>query len=200
MCVICYKTWDLRMDSLVTCPNAMEIPSEMTELIFLYAQSANIIKIPATLTKLRHVDISGSGICCIPPELINLEYLDCKGSRVCDLPTTLTKLSILHCDRIAKIPSELINLAHSTLSLWNISGIHGIKYFYNDSSKFYHGYLRSGNLLISNIVAHNIVALIKFQRIFRLRQKMRTLWKIAEYYTARKYAPNNALRYISLDL
>ena len=199
MCVICSKTWNSQMDELVTCVDASEIPPELIELIFLDCQSTKVKSIPDTLTKLRHVDISDTGICEIPATLTNLEYLNCMYSNVCKLPTTLIKLSILHCDRISEIPPELINLANTNMSFWNISGIHGITYFRNESKQFYHGYLRSGSLLIRNNVAHKAIELIKLQRRFRFRRKMRTLWKIAEYYTARKYAPENVFLYISLD-
>lgn len=41
-------------------------------------------------------------------------------------------------------------------------------------------------------------AAVKIQRRFRLRNQMRVLWRIAEYYMKRKYAPENILKYIEL--
>lgn len=40
---------------------------------------------------------------------------------------------------------------------------------------------------------------IKIQRYWRLRKKIPTLWKIAEYYTSKKYSPNNILKYVNLN-
>ena len=43
---------------------------------------------------------------------------------------------------------------------------------------------------------HEVKKIIKLQRYIKLYLKLQTLWKIAEYYTKKKYAPENALKYI----
>lgn len=40
---------------------------------------------------------------------------------------------------------------------------------------------------------------LKIQRYWRLYKKFPTLWKISEYYTSKKYSPNNILKYIDLN-
>lgn len=39
----------------------------------------------------------------------------------------------------------------------------------------------------------------KIKRWYKNLKRLPVLWKIAEYYTARKYHPDNALKYIKLD-
>lgn len=44
--------------------------------------------------------------------------------------------------------------------------------------------------------------IIKIQRLYRLykwNKNKKTLWCIAEYYTVKKYSPNNILNYIELN-
>jgi hypothetical protein len=44
--------------------------------------------------------------------------------------------------------------------------------------------------------------IIKIQRLYRLykwNKHKKSLWEIAEYYTAKKYSPSNILNYIELD-
>lgn len=41
--------------------------------------------------------------------------------------------------------------------------------------------------------------IVKIQRLFRWVKKLPILWKIAEYYSAKKYKPENILKYIKLD-
>lgn len=47
--------------------------------------------------------------------------------------------------------------------------------------------------------SYYVDAAIKIQRYIKLRQKIPVLWKILEYYTAKKYAPCNILKYINLE-
>ncbi len=49
------------------------------------------------------------------------------------------------------------------------------------------------------IYVNKIDQIIKIQRLFRWNKKLPVLWKIAEYYTAKKYAPDYALKYINLE-
>lgn len=41
--------------------------------------------------------------------------------------------------------------------------------------------------------------LIKLQRFIKLYIRLPILWRIAEYYTKKKYAPENILKYINLE-
>lgn len=41
---------------------------------------------------------------------------------------------------------------------------------------------------------------IKFLKLYKKYKFKLTLWKIAEYYTKKKYSPENILKYINLDL
>ena len=39
----------------------------------------------------------------------------------------------------------------------------------------------------------------KIQNWYRFWKRQRVLWRIADYYTARKYAPENILKYLDLN-
>ena len=55
-------------------------------------------------------------------------------------------------------------------------------------------------IYIRNLIYINkINEIIKIQRLFRWNKKLPVLWKIAEYYTAKKYSPENALKYAYLN-
>jgi hypothetical protein len=40
---------------------------------------------------------------------------------------------------------------------------------------------------------------IKFVNLYKKYKWLNTLWKIAEYYTAKKYSPKNIFKYIDLE-
>ena len=42
-------------------------------------------------------------------------------------------------------------------------------------------------------------ALVKFLKFWRFKHKLKKLWKIAEYYMAKKYHPDNILKYAKLE-
>ncbi len=57
---------------------------------------------------------------------------------------------------------------------------------YDKSYQDYHQYKHS-----------NIIK--KYIRHYIFKKKLHILWQIADYYTAKKYHPNNILKYIILD-
>jgi hypothetical protein len=47
---------------------------------------------------------------------------------------------------------------------------------------------------------YDLNKIIILQKYFKLKNKtLPILWKIAEYYTAKKYSPENIFKYINLD-
>lgn len=51
----------------------------------------------------------------------------------------------------------------------------------------------------SKITKLKVKKIIKLQRFIKLYIRLPTLWKIAEYYTKKKYSPENILKYINLE-
>jgi hypothetical protein len=44
-----------------------------------------------------------------------------------------------------------------------------------------------------------IKKIISLQKYWKLYKNLPTLWEIAEYYTKKKYSPENILKYIELE-
>ena len=61
---------------------------------------------------------------------------------------------------------------------------------------------KHGNISVfhSNCICYrNINKINRIQNWYRFWKRQPVLWRIADYYTARKYAPENILKYVSLD-
>lgn len=121
--------------------------------------------------------------CCnkiqeIPKELVNLIYLNCfKCTNLLYIPKELINLKKLEIRRtkVKRIPKELMNLRHVKFGpacFWDVSWL-------------------KDNFPINKI--------IPLQRYWKLYRKLPTLWKIAEYYTKKRYSPENILKYIELE-
>jgi hypothetical protein len=70
----------------------------------------------------------------------------------------------------------------------------GPEYFYAKGK--FAGFVSFGYIQVEYKLVN---AFTKLKRLIHWKAKLPTLWKIAEYYTARKYSPENVLLYISLD-
>jgi Leucine-rich repeat (LRR) protein len=169
--------------------NVHDLPCGMTDLECLECSDTHISELPKDLTSLYILNAANTFISEIPRELTNLYKVDISDTLVTEIPKELTGLDSLTCfnTKVTKIPSE-IYLGEL------ISDIKIIEYPYEII-----GYKKYGNILINNTVDFKESSFTKLQRFFRFKKKLPTLWKIAEYYTARKYSPENILLYISLD-
>lgn len=65
--------------------------------------------------------------------------------------------------------------------------------------KSYEFELKVGDTINLGVCPYYNDAAIKIQKKWRLIKKFPTLWKIAEYYTAKKYAPENIIDKIDLS-
>jgi Leucine-rich repeat (LRR) protein len=169
--------------------NICELPHGLTNLEWLVCNNTYLSRLPEDLTSLYILDIASTDVLSIPKELTNLYTIDISNTLVTDIPKELVGLHSLTCfnTRIMKIPVE-IKLGEI------ISNVKIIEYPHKVI-----GYKNHGNIIINNSVEVRETSFSKFQQWIRLRRRMPTLWKIAEYYSARKYSPDKVLSYISLD-
>ena len=198
MCIICENNYtiDLEYLNISNCKTVCEIPN--------------------TLTNLKHINCEYTNINYIPKEFINLLILNCRHSDIVDLPNTLTKLEDLNCNNtaITIIPPELINIKKLYICHTNIDNIPGELIKLN---KLFFLYTRVTNISKKLInltdlcvgARRNIAIIVrqkriktgflKFIKLYKRYKLFIQLWKIAEYYTAKKYHPNNIHKYITLD-
>ena len=176
---------------------------------------ANDTYIPETLVNLKHLDCDGTQVKIIPKNLINLQILICTNTQIKKIPNTLINLIELYCynTKIKNIPNTLVNLQYLCCyrtqiklipnTLVNLQELYcnkltlsnkliSLKYIYQlNNINNYWNYINKSD-------KHRL-AFIKLQKIFRLRKLFKILWKIAEYYTAKKYSPENVMKFINLD-
>ncbi len=142
----------------------------LTELNCNDCQS--IKKIPSILVNLTKINCDNTKIKKIPKELVNLYYIDCRKTKIKEIPKELVNLGRLDCDRTAPPPPfNFIYYIHNVVI--------------QDKSWFKTKY--------------EIKKIIKLQKYIKLYLKLPTLWRIAEYYTKKKYSPENILKYINLE-
>ncbi len=223
MCIICTKDYNINMTELncFGCKYVKYIPKELINLKSLFISFTNIkfipyqfinltyidcyqsaiISLPHTLINLKKIDCSRTNIKFIPKEFINLEIIICHNTYITFLPKQFTKLIQLDCHRtfISEIPKEFIYLASINILFTNIKYIPKELILLNFVLKPTDCYWDKS----WNFNTRNIRKIMKLQKHFKnnyyLTYKMPTLWKIAEYYTSKKYAPENILNYINLD-
>jgi Leucine-rich repeat (LRR) protein len=205
----------------MSCPNVQYIPLEFKNLkTLLGLNNTNITIIPKQLTKLIEIDCSKTRIQLIPRTLTNLTYLDCSSTLVGHISSNLTNLNYLNCSNtlVTKIPKTLINLKEIECEHSKIIKIPKslIKLEYLDCSNtpinyipktlINLTYLDCSNTLISKLEKSIIKRQKKIKKgflgviiLYKRYKLFKILWKIAEYYTAIKYAPSKILNYIELD-
>jgi hypothetical protein len=132
----------------------------------------------------------------VPKELTNLEYLYCSNTSVSIIPKELAKLKSLYISHtyVTSIPEELICLNKLYFIFTNVKDI---------PKKL----INLTNLCVGT--EHNIAIIvrqkkikngfIKYVKLWKIYKLFKTLWQIAEYYTKKKYHPNNIHKYINLD-
>lgn len=63
--------------------------------------------------------------------------------------------------------------------------------------------IQNNNIIFDNMKNYKIIKIIKGFRklvnLYRFNKKKEKLWEIAEYYTIKKYSPDNILKYIELS-
>lgn len=172
------------------CPNSniLFIPKELINLKILSCRYTNISYIPKELIKLESLYCGFTNISYIPKELINLKSLSCENTHISSIPKELINLNWLYCanTEIYNIPFELYNLQNIVFTVDEIIG----------------NIIIPNHILIRININKNNKIRNKLKKIiykFRRIKQFKILWKIAEYYTAKKYSPNNILKYIKLD-
>ncbi len=156
-----------------------EIPDTLVNLKFLHLShfTRKQITIPKTLINLEELTIYDEEINEIPNELINLKKLTIRSKYINKIPDTLIKLEELYVKEklIKEIPKTLINLRK-------------LEFINNKEDEK----IINRNRKIKN----TLVKFIKWCKNYIILKK---LWKIADYYTSKKYHPNNILQYVNLD-
>ncbi len=138
--------------------------------------------------------------CCeqvtiIPKEFYNAKVLFCVNSKLTEIPKELIKLEILYCSYtyIKEIPKELINLKTLYCNHTEIKEIPkeliNLRCFGNTNINSEFIVLRQKKIR---------KGLYKFITLYKKYKLFKILWKIAEYYIKKKYAPENILKYIQL--
>lgn len=195
------------------------IPHELTSLTDLECWFTDLLHLPDTLINLKYLDCDYSSIVHIPDTYIKLEHLNCFHTPLTTISKNFVKLEELNISStyIKKIPSDLITLNNLTMqdtlvtelpntliNLQYLSINQHMHISYNICSilaKLPDSMMHMSTEMIDyvNRNARIDIGLSKLSRAFRLRQREPVLWKIAEYYIKRKYAPENILRYIELE-
>ncbi len=183
MCIICTRNYDISLTYLncYKCKDIKEIPKELVNLNGLDCCNTQIIAIPKELINLTYLCVHNTQIKEIPKELTNLTYLFCDGTLIKEIPKEFINLKYFHCihTQITEIPKELVKL-----KFVNYIGI-----IYWDRSWFK--------------TKDEIKKIIKLQKFWKKNGKfiikLPTLWRIAEYYTKKKYSPKNILKYVDLE-
>ena len=171
-----------------------DIPNTFINLEYLDCSYTAINYIPKTLRKLEYLDCSYTAVDDIPNTLINLEYLDCSYTEITFIPDTLVLLEYLNCSEnieLNKLPDTLINLI--TLNC-NSTDIIDIPKTLINLTEIYSDKLDTNMIINRQKKIKN--GFLKFIKLYKLYRISDTLWKIAEYYIARKYSPNNIIHYI----
>ena len=138
----------------------------------------NIKEIPKKLVKLKDLNCNRcENIKEIPKELVNLKKLSCSNTQVKEISKELVNLKYLDCEhtQVKNIPKELVKI--ETI-------------YHNDNCIQDKSWYKTSN---------ETKKIIKLQRCIKLYLKLPTLWRIAEYYTQKKYSPENIMKYIDLE-
>jgi len=167
MCIICDGDYDINMIELecCSCQDITEIPN-LPNLKILDCSHTNITEIPnlPNLEKLYCYKIEIKEI----PNLPNLEILWCYNTNITEIPN-LPNLEKLYCHNtnITEIP----NLPNLEMLYWD--------------------YKKCNNKQEVKELCSKFIIKRKVLNLYRFKKKLPTLWKIAEYYTAIKYHPDN---------
>ena len=172
-----------------------ELPFTLINLKYLDCSYTNLLELPYVFQNLENLLCNNTDIERIPDTFENLEYLHCSETDIEEIPNTLIKLKILDCNNtlIHSIPETLIN----------------IRFLYCTNTNIYNIPHQLINLieLESNILDCESIILrqkkikngfIKFIKLYKYYKIEHILWNIAEYYSAKKYSPNNILNYNNL--
>jgi hypothetical protein len=202
MCIICSRKSTVKTTEILACHKVSSIPKKIINLKKLTCSSARLIQISKGFTQLTHLTINRNMIREIPKELVNLECLKCGDNPIEKLPNTLTKLTYLSCYNtgIREIPKELISLVKIRVDnlkitipreLINLKEVTNC-FVTHDGDNF----TWDQSWLKTDV---EIKKIIKLQRFIKLYIKLPILWNISEYYTKKKYSPENILKYINLE-
>ena len=213
MCIVCTGEYDISLTQLLchNCQQITEIPKELINLNYIECGYTKISKIPKEFENLTYLYCENSKITEIPKELNKIAYLRCKNTKINNIPFTLIHLQYieLYNTKITEIPKELVNLNYINCCKTKIKTIpkelvnltrlicdktEAAPPFYLISSSY--------NLVTQDKswfkTKHEIKKIIKLQKYWKIYFKYPILWKIAEYYTAKKYSPKNIMKYIDL--
>lgn len=175
-----------------------EIP-HLPMLEVLDAANSKITSIPSGMPLLKTLDCTDTNVYSIPGDLVSLESIFCANTFISEIPEYLTQLKTISCvETLVRFIPNFPTLAR----LYCESGTHcyspriviGPEYFYAKGK--FAGFVSFGYIQVEYKLVN---AFTKLKRLIHWKAKLPTLWKIAEYYTARKYSPENVLLYISLD-
>lgn len=224
MCIICTGDYDINLTELncSNCNDIVEIPKELVNLKQLRCYYTEITNIPKELVNLEYLSCFGNEINEIPKELVNLIYLDCGEAYIERLPKELINLRELNCEscrilieipkefvnltkfdcydtKVKEIPKELINLTHLDCRYSQVKEIPKELVNLKDvkiplDCIWDRSWIKTDNEInkINNFQ-------IFWKKYGNYITKLPTLWKIAEYYTARKYSPENIMKYLDLE-
>ena len=224
MCIICIGDYDISLTELncSNCNSIKEIPKELVNLVYLRCYYTEIKEIPKELVNLKHISCFGTEIKEIPKELVNLTYLDCGETGITKIPRELVKLTELGCEScqdLEEISKKLVNLINFDCYDTKIKEIpkelinlRDLDCRYSDVKKIPKELVNLKNVKMpldcvwdkrwikTEDEKNKINSLQKFwKKNGNYITRLPTLWKIAEYYTKKKYSPKNILKYVDLD-
>ncbi len=185
MCQICDNTpIEWRTLDIENCQNVTNIPIIQDILLLKIQNCKNVTTIPI-IQELQTLIIKECPKVTTIPIIHGLQELtiqNCSGITTIPVIHELQELVIGHCINITNISVQHFLRA---VIIWDCDKLHDITSYNKQEIKYY--------LTIIKITKW-------YKRMKYLRSKrMKNLWTIAEYYTSKKYAPINALRYIDLD-
>lgn len=166
---------DLTILNCDGCKHVTKIPKELNKLTYIYCINTKIKKISKRFINLQVLKCYNTKIKEIPKELVNLWYLDCRKTKIQKIPKELINLNKLICNKTDPIPP-----------------------FYLISSS-YDLVIQDKSWFKTQDEIKKIAKLQKYWKLYlKLYSKSPILWKIAEYYTAKKYSPENIMKYIDI--
>ncbi len=197
--------------------NIYQIPIEFYKLKTIICNSSSIMNISDSFSNLEHLDCYKTNVLYISKYFIKLKYLNCGSNLILELPNTLINLEFLMCHntQINILHKNFIKLKYLDCSNTFIKSIPSTYilleqlFLYNT----YISYIPKQFVLLKFVLKknntywdkswlfniNNLSKISKLQKFIRIKIKFPILWKIAEYYTQKKYSPDNILKYIDLD-
>jgi len=196
MCIICEDNYDINITELDLnkCQTIKEIPILPNLQKLDCYECKNIKEIP-NLPNLQRLVCSNTDIKEIP-HLSNLQQLICSNTDIKEIPylSNLQQLICYECKNIKEIPNlpNLQELNCSNTEIKKIPILHNLQILRYDIGYFndFIGFYPFNNKPIKHFYKTQTLKR-KLLNLHRLNKKWKTLWKISEYYTAKKYNTDN---------